>query len=58
MIFKNRIDKATTEDEYTSFWDKYSYHMQALNFYYYLMMRDKSENNVSEGHLGRVPTKL
>lgn len=48
MIFKNQVDKTSTDDEHTSFWDKYSYHMQALNFYYYLMMRDKSENNVSK----------
>ncbi|CAO3598032.1 unnamed protein product [Absidia cylindrospora] len=49
MIYENQVASTRKGDhlkrpEQDTFWEKYSYHMQALNFYYYLMMRDQTNN--------------
>ncbi|ORZ18949.1 hypothetical protein BCR42DRAFT_490235 [Absidia repens] len=49
MIYENQVASTSNGDhlkktEQDAFWEKYSYHMQAMNFYYYLMMRDQENN--------------
>ncbi|KAI8081281.1 uncharacterized protein BX664DRAFT_388292 [Halteromyces radiatus] len=44
QVDNNKDNDNDTDKEKEIFWDKYNYHMQALNFYYYLMMADEKEN--------------
>ncbi|KAI8331193.1 hypothetical protein BC941DRAFT_439240 [Chlamydoabsidia padenii] len=43
IIYENQV--SIDDQDHSGFWDKWSYHMQALNLYYYLIMRDQAENH-------------